>query len=59
ASMLAPIRGDPISERAFPDAELTGDSGDRTRQRCWKKDWVIDLDIRKFFDSVRWDLIGP
>lgn len=27
------------------------------RERCWAKDWVIDLDIRKFFDSVRWDLI--
>ena len=26
------------------------------RERCWKKDWVIDLDIRKFFDSVPWDL---
>ena len=22
------------------------------RERCWKTDWVIDLDIRKFFDSV-------
>ncbi len=27
------------------------------RKRCWKYDWVIDLDIRKFFDSVRWDLV--
>jgi RNA-directed DNA polymerase len=27
------------------------------RQRCWKKDWVIDLDVQKFFDSVPWDLI--
>ena len=27
------------------------------RQRCWKYDWVIDLDIQKFFDSVPWDLI--
>lgn len=27
------------------------------RRRCWRKDWVIDLDIRAFFDSVRWDLI--
>ncbi|MGW3765501.1 reverse transcriptase domain-containing protein [Streptomyces sp. NPDC005131] len=27
------------------------------RRRCWKRDWVIDLDIQKFFDSVRWDLI--
>jgi RNA-directed DNA polymerase len=21
------------------------------RQRCWEDDWVIDLDIRKFFDT--------
>lgn len=27
------------------------------RKRCWKKNWVIDLDIQKFFDSVPWDLI--
>jgi RNA-directed DNA polymerase len=25
---------------------------ERCRQRCWKKDWVIDLDVQKFFDSV-------
>jgi hypothetical protein len=24
--------------------------------RCWEYNWVIDLDIRKFFNSVRWDL---
>jgi RNA-directed DNA polymerase len=27
------------------------------RKRCWERDWVIDLDIRKFFDSVPWDLV--
>jgi RNA-directed DNA polymerase len=27
------------------------------RQRCWKYDWVIDLDIQKFFDTVPWDLV--
>jgi len=27
------------------------------RQRCWKADWVIDLDIRAFFDTVPWDLV--
>ncbi len=27
------------------------------RQRCWKKNWVIDLDVAKFFDSVPWDLM--
>jgi len=26
------------------------------RQRCWENDWVIDLDIRKFFDTVPWEL---
>jgi RNA-directed DNA polymerase len=28
-----------------------------TRQRCWKQDWVVDLDIRAFFDSVPHDLL--
>jgi RNA-directed DNA polymerase len=27
------------------------------RQRCWRTDWVLDLDIQKFFDSVPWNLI--
>jgi Reverse transcriptase (RNA-dependent DNA polymerase) len=27
------------------------------RQRCWRYDWVIDLDVQKFFDSVPWDLV--
>ena len=26
------------------------------RRRCWEADWVIDLDIRKFFDTMPWDL---
>ncbi|MEU4863410.1 reverse transcriptase domain-containing protein [Kitasatospora aureofaciens] len=33
------------------------DAVERCRRRCWEKDWVIDLDVQKFFDSVRWDLI--
>ena len=28
-----------------------------TRRRCWVKDWVLDLDIRSFFDSVPHDLL--
>ena len=27
------------------------------RERCWRTDWVIDLDIKKFFDSVPHDLV--
>jgi RNA-directed DNA polymerase len=27
------------------------------RKRCWEKDWVVDFDIRAFFDSVPHDLL--
>jgi RNA-directed DNA polymerase len=27
------------------------------RQRCWRYDWAIDLDVQKFFDTVSWDLV--
>jgi RNA-directed DNA polymerase len=27
------------------------------RQRCWKADWVVDLDIKAFFDTVPHDLV--
>jgi RNA-directed DNA polymerase len=27
------------------------------RRRCWRYDWVVDLDIEKFFDSVDHDLM--
>jgi RNA-directed DNA polymerase len=28
-----------------------------TRQRCWKQDWVLDIDVRAFFDSVPHELL--
>src|SRR5207342_456851 len=28
------------------------DALERCRQRCWQKDWVLDCDIQKFFDSL-------
>ena len=33
------------------------DAAEVCRERCWRRDWVIDLDIQRFFDSVRWDLV--
>jgi len=27
------------------------------RKRCWRADWVIDLDIKAFFDSIPHDLV--
>jgi len=29
----------------------------KTKSRCWKYDWVIDLDIRQFFDNLPHDLL--
>jgi RNA-directed DNA polymerase len=28
-----------------------------TRKRCWRQDWVIDLDIKGFFDNLDHDLL--
>jgi len=27
------------------------DAVGKCRERCWKHDWVVDLDIRKFFEQ--------
>jgi RNA-directed DNA polymerase len=29
----------------------------RCRERCWRKDWVLELDVAQFFDSVDHDLM--
>jgi len=29
----------------------------RARQRCWRSDWVLDLDIRGFFDNLDHELM--
>ena len=29
----------------------------QARQRCWRSDWVVDLDIKGFFDNIDWDLM--
>src|SRR6266567_2936531 len=33
------------------------DAVGRARERCWRADWVIDLDITAFFDSLDHDLV--
>jgi RNA-directed DNA polymerase len=30
---------------------------ERCRERCWRSDWVIDLDIKAFFDTIPHSLI--
>jgi len=28
-----------------------------TRTRCWRKDWVLEFDIRGLFDNIRHDIL--
>lgn len=30
---------------------------EQTRKRCWRYDWVLDLDIKGFFDNIDHDLL--
>lgn len=33
------------------------DAVQTARQRCWRYDWVLNLDVRAFFDSIDWELL--
>ena len=33
------------------------DAVGQARQRCWRYDWIVDLDIKGFFDNIRQDLL--
>lgn len=33
------------------------DALSQARRRCWAHDWVLDLDIKSFFDDIDWDLL--
>jgi group II intron reverse transcriptase/maturase len=55
---------EPDAERAFHDDSYGYRPGRSPidavrvcRERCWRKDWVVDLDVKAFFDSVPWDLM--
>src|SRR5271163_1060279 len=29
----------------------------QARQRCWRYDWVLDIDVKAYFDSIDWELL--
>ena len=33
------------------------DAVHQARQRCWRYDWVLDLDVQAYFDSIDWELL--
>lgn len=53
-------RLDPIFHRdsyGYRPKKSALDAVNITRSRCWKKDWVVEFDIRKAFDSLDWTLL--
>jgi len=62
AQTVATRYREPILEPLFP-GDSSGYRTDRSahqalsvaRQRCWRYDWVLDLDIKSFFDTIDWE----
>jgi RNA-directed DNA polymerase len=64
AQTVVALRLEPRTESIFhPDSygyrpgKSARDALRKCRERCWRKNWVLDLDIRKFFDSLDHDLV--
>ena len=64
AQMVVKSRLEPVVDPLFhPDSygyrpgKSALEAVGQTRQRCWKLDWVIDLDIKGFFDNIDHDLL--
>jgi RNA-directed DNA polymerase len=64
AQTVAAMTLEPEVERIFhPDSygyrprKSALDAVGACRERCWHSDWVIDLDIRGFFDNLDHDLV--
>jgi len=64
AQTVATMYLEPIVEPKFhPDSygyrpgKSALDAVATTRERCWRKDWVVDLDIKGFFDNLDHDLV--
>ena len=64
AQMVVKMYFEPLVEPHFhPDSygyrpgKSALDAVGTARQRCWRQDWVIDLDIKGFFDNLDHDLL--
>ena len=64
AQMVAKIYLEPLLEPHFHTdsygyrpGKSALDAVGAARQRCWRQAWVIDLDIKGFFDNLDWELL--
>lgn len=64
AQMVAKMTFEPILESLFYEDSYgyrpnksAHDAIGKTRTRCWQSNWIIDLDIKNFFDDIDHDLL--
>ena len=64
AQMVAKMQLEPALEPLFHEDSFgyrplrsAHDALGKARKRCWEHDWVIDLDIKGFFDNIPHDLL--
>ena len=64
AQMVVKSRLEPAVDPLFhPDSygyrpgKSALDAVGQARQRCWRYDWIVDLDIKGFFDNIPQDLL--
>ena len=64
AQMVVKSRLEPLLEPLFHPSSFGYRPGrsalkavGQARQHCWKYDWVLDLDIKRFFDNIDHDLL--
>ena len=64
AQMVVKARLEPAVDPLFhPDSygyrpgKSALDAVGQARQRCWRYDWILDLDIKGFFDNIPQDLL--
>jgi len=60
AAMLLEARLEPVFHRdsyGYRPGRSAHDALATCRRRCWKQDWVLDIDVRAFFDSVPHSLL--
>ena len=60
AAMLLEAKLEPIFHRdsyGYRPGRSAHDALAVARRRCWRQDWVLDIDVRAFFDSVPHDLL--
>ena len=64
AQQVVRQRLEPQLEPVFQDSSFgyrpgrsAQDALRQARKQCWRRDWVLDLDIKGFFDNIDWGLL--